>query len=227
MRFWDGTVWTPQTFVVEKPARPVGYRFAMLGQGIRAGLILSLLIGLGEIALYIWGLTMFDDAIAAGDIDRLSTFDDLNSALSISEVVVFLVTGIVWVIWQYQLAASAAAGVLDRNPGWHLGSWFIPLANLVMPFQNVRDLWRNFTDRPGSALVGWWWAATLLSGLVLRVGAPNEDEAGLGPLQTEVSWWLVSAVIGLASASLALVIVHRLTIGGLARSAVGVRSGSS
>ncbi|MFL6105861.1 MAG: DUF4328 domain-containing protein [Marmoricola sp.] len=226
MRFWDGAAWTEQPFPVQGRDNPVGYRFALLGQGIRAGLVLSVLVALGEVGLFSWGLSMFDEAVATGDVDRLSRFDDLHRVLSIGGSVVFLVTGILWVIWQYQLARSAAPGELDRSPGWHIGSWFIPFANLVMPFQNIRDLWRNFVGSGSTAILGWWWAATLATNVFLRVGTSGNDD-GLDSLKSEVSWWLTSSVIGIAAAALALVIVHRLTVAGLAKSAAGTRSGPS
>lgn len=226
VRFWNGAAWTEQHFAVQGPGDPVGYRFALLGQGIRAGLLLSLLVGVGEVALFVWGLSMFDEAVATGDLDRLSRFDDLHQVLSISGLVLFVVTGILWMIWQYQLARSAAPGELDRSAGWHVGSWFIPLANLVMPFQNLRDLWRRFVGSRRTAILGWWWAATLATHVFPRLGTSGDD-TGLDALKSEVSWWLASSVIGIGSAALALVIVHRLTLAGLAKSAAGARPAAS
>ncbi|RNL78861.1 DUF4328 domain-containing protein [Nocardioides marmorisolisilvae] len=226
IRFWNGAAWTEEHAPVPGPDQPVGYRFALLGQGVRAGLLLSVLIAIGEVGLYAWGLSMFDEAVATGDIDRLSRFDDLHSVLRVSGSIVFVVTGILWVIWQYQLARSAAPGELDRTAGWHLGSWFIPFANLVMPFQNLRDLWRKFVTPASTAIIGWWWAATLATNVFLRV-ASSGDDPGLDALKAEVSWWLASSVIGIAAAVLALVIINRLTVAGLAKSAAGGRPGPS
>jgi hypothetical protein len=223
MRFWDGSVWTEQTFAARQANTPVGYRFALLAQAVRAGLILSLAGGIGEVVLYAWGLSMFDDAFATSDVDRVARFDDFNAVLSIGGTIVYLVTCVLWVIWQYQLANSIADQV-DRSPGWHLGSWFIPFANLVMPFQNIRDLWRKLIS-PDAALVGWWWAATLASGVALRISLSYDSGDGLGGLKSEVRIWLLSSVVGIVSAVLALVMVRKLTMGGLRNSASGGRSG--
>jgi hypothetical protein len=220
LRFWDGAGWTPQTFRPGPANKPVGRRFATLGKVIRLGLMLSLLIGAGQILLYSWGLSMFDDAIAAGDLDRLSRFDDLNLVLSVSDVVVFLVTGVVWLTWQFQLASSFPPGDLERTPGWHLGSYFIPIGNLWMPFQNMRDLWRRLVT-VDALVLGWWWATTLLTELFVRIGSAQNSADGLSSLKAEVGWWLASSIVGIPSAALALVVVQRLTIGGLKRSASG------
>lgn len=223
MRFWDGIVWTVESYAAPNTARPVGYRFALLGRTIRTGLVLSLLLGVAEVGLYGWGLSMFDDAFAAGDLNRLSNFDDLNRVLSICDGVVFVVTGIIWVIWQYQLARSAGPNQLERSPGWHIGSWFIPFANLVMPFQNMRDLWRKFVSER-TALIGWWWATTLFTNVALRFGTAGSGET-TSDFKNDVSLWLASTLVGLVSAGLAIVIVRRLTAGGLARSASGPPAG--
>jgi len=222
-RFWDGTVWTEQVFKNASADTPVGLKFAMLGQGVRAGLLLSLFVGLGEVALYIWGLSMFDSAIANGERDRLTRFDDLNEVLTISGGGVVLVTGILWLIWQYQLASSITAK-LDRSPGWHLGSWFIPIANFVMPFQNVRDLWRKLVS-VDTAVITCWWLAVVGTGLSQRIASAYDSSEGLGGLKAEVGWWLTSSVIGTGAAVLAIVMVRKLTIAGLQNSASGGQAG--
>ena len=204
MRFWDGSAWTEQSYALQARLHPVGYRFAVLAQVIRTGLILSLAIGVAEIALYAWGLSMFDTAIANGDVERLSRFDNLNKVLTIGEAVLFVVTGIVWMFWQYQLARSARPGELERSPRMHVGSWFIPLANLVLVFQNVRDLWRHFVGTRTS-LLGWWWATMLLANFVIRLGTPDENDYSISSLRTEVSFWTASSVLDVVAAALALV----------------------
>lgn len=224
MRFWDGATWTDQTFAAPQANRVLGYRFALLGQAVRAGLVLYLVASLAEVALHVWGLSMFDHAFAIGDIGRLSRYDDLNAALTIGEGIVGLATGIVWLIWQYQLADSARPGELDRSAGWHVGSWFIPFANLVMPFQNMRSLWRRFVS-PDSLVVGWWWATVLASGLSVRIASASGSSGGLDGVKTEVGWRLAATLIAVGACVLAIRVAHKLTLAGLANSASGGRSG--
>jgi hypothetical protein len=53
---------------------------------------------------------------------------------------------------------------LRFTPGWAVGWWFVPFANLVKPFQTVRELWK--ASDPGAPdwwgsetlpVIGWWW----------------------------------------------------------------------
>ena len=57
---------------------------------------------------------------------------------------VFVATVVLWCVWQHraqQKAIVLAGGGLRFTPGWAVGWWFIPFANLVKPFQTVRELW--------------------------------------------------------------------------------------
>ncbi|MFL6022542.1 MAG: DUF4328 domain-containing protein [Marmoricola sp.] len=220
VRFWDGGAWGAQTYAAEPATPRLGSGFATLGRVIRIGLRLSLLVGVGEVLLYAWGLSMFDDAIAAADLDQLSLFDNVNRVLSISDAVLFVATGVVWLVWQFRLARSITPGDLERSPGWHVGSYFIPVGNLWMPFQNLRDLWRRLVA-VDALILGWWWTTVLLSWLFQRIGSAQDASVGLSSLKTEVGWWLASSAVGIVCAALALVIVRRLTIGGLAQAASG------
>ncbi len=98
--------------------------------------------------------------------------------------------------WLLCLALSVALGVLvivflwraSKNlqawgrtgarlgPGWSIGSWFIPFANLVMPVLIIQDLWRGSDPAAGrdewrgrvsgSVLVGFWWASWIVMWLL-------------------------------------------------------------
>jgi len=58
--------------------------------------------------------------------------------------------------------------VLRRGPGWAIGAWFVPFANLVLPAQVMNDLWAAGTPPSERAeqpehgrLVAWWWGVSL------------------------------------------------------------------
>ena len=91
--------------------------------------------------------------------------------------IVSIVTWVSWLVWQHRAQANAWAMPSSTRPrmtpGWAVGWWFVPVANLFMPFLGVRELARRSSagageDRRSSHLVlaTWWlcWiAATLLS----------------------------------------------------------------
>jgi hypothetical protein len=113
--------------------------------------------------------------------------DNRVIASAVIWLVVFAVTAIVWCVWQHLAQRNAielAYGKLEFTPGWAVGWWFVPFANLVKPFQTVRELWKashgghNGRVVATWSVIGWWWAlwliASVLERLTLRVGSGND-----------------------------------------------------
>lgn len=117
----------------------------------------------------------------------------------------------------YRLMKNAHALGSDDDlisPGWAVGWYFIPFANLVMPPRAVGQIWRTtFKHRGeperGSAIIGWWWTFWLISGVVLSASeaiARNSATEVLpdslylvlmvGYLLRAVAGWLLLAVFG-------------------------------
>ena len=76
----------------------------------------------------------------------------------------FLATAVTWLVWQYQLAASAPVR-LRHSPVGHVIWWFVPFASLVVPRSAIGNLWHAYgTRRAGdpAAPTPWvfslWWA---------------------------------------------------------------------
>src|SRR5262249_5509194 len=74
--------------------------------------------------------------------------DAVNFANNAAAVLGFfaLVAAILFIIWMWRAAKNNEA--LERSqprlgPGWAIGGWFIPLANLVIPVLVAQDLWRG------------------------------------------------------------------------------------
>jgi hypothetical protein len=75
-------------------------------------------------------------------------------------------------VWQHR-AASAARALgfpAHRSPAWGVGSWFVPVVNLWMPYGAVRDCLPP--DDPHRAHVLRWWLAWIAgTWLTLAAGA--------------------------------------------------------
>jgi len=174
LRYWDGAAWKQQwkdskSSGAPRQVRPVGPAFFRLGVAIRVGLRIQAVVIALQVALFAWGLTMIDDAVATGDLDALDRYDDVDLVLTLVFVLPMIVTAICWSVWQYQLARSASHQDLTRGPGWHAWAWYVPIVSLWFPFQNVRDLWRRRFGSRGHVMLGWWWAGWILSTVVDRI----------------------------------------------------------
>jgi hypothetical protein len=133
---------------------------------------------------------------------------------------------VLFVIWMFRAAKNNEA--LERRgarfgPGWSIGSWFIPFANLVIPVLIVQDFWRGSSSDhargdPGwrrasaSALVGWWWAAWIVS--IVRFaysGSGLHSSSSLDDIETSNTVALVGVSLLAIAAVLALCVVRALS----------------
>jgi hypothetical protein len=178
-------------------------------------LVLSALAGLPHLALY--------RRISRGEFvppEHVENARALVGGASIVWIVVFLVSVLIWCIWQHraqQVAIDLTAGRSAFTPGWAVAWWFIPLANLVVPYLAIRDLWRSSHTPPGTVsarktwwVLPWWWA-TWVGWLALAVigGATDTRTAHGIVIQDAIN---ASAFAGAAlSAGLAIVIVRAVS----------------
>jgi hypothetical protein len=124
-----------------------------------------------------------------------------------------LATAILFVAWFHRAYANAWALGLRGAPavGWAIGGWIMPFLNLVYPFHIASAMWRQATaERVGSsAIVGVWWAALLIGHF--GDGFGNSMVARANSTQSGMQVLLASALLGVTSTVLAIVIVRRLT----------------
>jgi hypothetical protein len=78
---------------------------------------------------------------------------------------------IVACIWQHRAAsAGRALGIPSRrSPAWGVGSWFVPVVNLWMPYSAIRDCLPP--DDPHRPRVLHWWIAWLASAYLSAAAA--------------------------------------------------------
>jgi hypothetical protein len=138
-----------------------------------------------------------------------------------------LAIAVVFIIWFWRAAKNNQA--LDRHPrlgpGWAIGGWFIPLANLVIPVLIAQDLWkgsesarprgdRAWRGEPASPLVwSWWglWIAASVAAAVSSLYGPSVIDDG-GTDFRPANMWLLAAAVALAgAAALAVYVVRQLS----------------
>ncbi len=144
-------------------------------------------------------------------------------------LLVFIATVVVWLVWQYRAQVNAqhlTTNKLKFSPGWAVGWWFIPFANLVQPFLAVRELWQasgatgSLEEGTWPVLVLWWitWLGFNLVSVVARDAFARATDAPA--LTTADEGNLIAMVLGIASAVFAIAIVR----GVLGRQESGTRA---
>lgn len=107
-----------------------------------------------------------------------------------SQIAVFLVTGIVFLIWFHRSYRNLRAygAELPHGTGWAIGGWFVPVLNFFRPKSIANIIWKaNDPELPipvGAsweqvnvpAFVHFWWGMLVLSSLVSRYAASLIDD---------------------------------------------------
>ncbi|WP_351235668.1 DUF4328 domain-containing protein [Streptomyces sp. NPDC002133] len=112
----------------------------------------------------------------------------------------FLLTGIVFLRWLWQMRVNAEAlapGGHRMKRGWTTGAWLVPVACFFLPKRIINDIWAASSppDRPrrtGVLLTSWW----LLFVAAQLVAHPS---ASRGPLSTEMAGAALYVVAGVLS----------------------------
>jgi hypothetical protein len=123
-------------------------------------------------------------------------------------MVLSLAVSIATLVWLYRVF-DAYRDKTKYSPGFAVGSWFIPFANMVMPPLVVRDAMRAVTGEGASGLVFGWWIAYLLHTVYTAVGPSLFMGQGfdLATLQA-LSW--VGTILAFASYGLLWAIVKKI-----------------
>lgn len=135
----------------------------------------------------------------------------------------FLATSVLFILWFHRARRNAEvfeSGVQRMGPGWAVGGWFVPVANLWFPYRVACGIWEaSARPHPDG---GWrtvhkttlnlWWGGWILSLLASRIAVSRWNRAQ-EPEQVSDAAALVAAAdaLDLVAAVLAIVFVRAVT----------------
>lgn len=168
------------------------------------------LITIGTEALGVIAIARFLDGSVG--TEALDAYDAMTTPIVLLSSAVLLATGICWVVWQYRAAASVPAAALRRTPGWHVGSWFIPVVAWWFPVQNVSDLVRASRAAVGPGVIATWWTLWIGGNIAyLVVNRLQFAATTLPELSTSAVVSIIGELLTIGAAVFAWIIVARIT----------------
>ena len=168
---------------------------------LRLALGLTMLIAAASAVVQLVRCAFFD---APGNL-QLVPYQDLAAiaqALGVAALVALGLTGLLWIAWSRRMEADATAlGVGESSIGtqgavlW----WFVPFANLLVPFGLILGLDRRLADQDHPSRDGLtftWWLAFLLSagallGTFLEIAGTSDPTASRTALLANGLAWLL------------------------------------
>ncbi len=139
----------------------------------------------------------------------------------------YVATVVIFLVWLYRAHSNLYALMptnLEFSSGWTVGWWFIPFANLVKPFQAVREVWwesdpevpegQSFlTSSLHSAptYMVFWWFAWLASNIASNIAGRVYDPESLDTVIPSGIAFLIAGILSVIAAVLAIYVVRDIT----------------
>jgi len=205
---------TPQTSYVSAHPRARVARILLV-----IGAACSALIILAEI-----GQLLFPEFSEGQELtDNPGGFVALFSygALTILGAVIFVLTVIAFLMWLHRSSSNLPEFGYWKSqgysPGWAVGSFFVPIANLFMPYQAMKEIWKksrpanseslSFSNSPPGFFPAWW-AFWLTSNFATNIHF--RMSGAQAPREAAIIVGIVSEVLSIAAAGFAIEVIKEI-----------------
>lgn len=157
---------------------------------------------------------------ATANAESMLFWADILAILNLCAYMGAIVTFCCWLYRAYRNLAALRVDGLAYSSGWAVGSFFVPFANLVVPFLVMKELWKGsdpaFVDEAsnewnrarGTSLQSLWWAAWLVGSIT---GGTSAYYAAEGLDATASSLGALSAASVAFAGVMLIVLVVRIT----------------
>lgn len=171
---------------------------------IAGALILAYLV-LEVISLSVDGLTLIG---ALGTDDESVTAGIVGIAMLLN-LLVFIASAVMISMWIHRAHANLFAAHLEGleyTPGWSVGWFFVPFANLVKPFQAMRELYNRSHGRddghkaPSPGELTTWWGCYLAGSIAGNISFRLDNGSILAPPEGATMFAILSSVLLIVSA---------------------------
>ncbi|MGW1466707.1 DUF4328 domain-containing protein [Streptomyces sp. NPDC002308] len=163
-----------------------------------------------------------DENFAAVPTEDLDAADTLYGVAGLFQVLAYLACAVVFIIWFFRMRkyiGALAQDAFERSPGWAIGSWFVPIGALWMPFRIAVQMWEAATRTLGSEPARYpspwpvrlWWGLFLLSGAAGRFASEYDIDAPLTEIRSAALQTAVSDGLDIVAAAAAVYFAVRLT----------------
>ena len=190
---------------------------------------LSIILAIAMIGLYILQVELFCRGASGEALTAINLQDNFlrQSSLGIARMAVTACTILSFCCWAWRChrnLPSLGARGMDYTPAATVGSFFVPLLNLVRPFYAIAETWKASNphladdDRAGwkgltnPSLLEWWWATWIMTGCGLAINPPLPPLSdNYSALSVVTCAYLVLDVFQILCGVLAILVVREIT----------------
>jgi hypothetical protein len=146
---------------------------------------------IARVAVLIW--LAADGALAISSLMAIAALGGLGSSIRVDPPLADSVSGVTGIAYTVAMVASVVcvgrwimrvngnAHMLSErmtmSPGWNVGWFFVPLANLWKPFDGIRQTWQASSNPadphsvPVPAFLRWWWGLWIVTNVLGNISA--------------------------------------------------------
>ena len=159
-------------------ADPAGFRDpTLLTRWLKALLWIGVALTVISFASGLMELKLLSDMQAGetpppGAADSNDLRQQIIGAIRFVEIVTVIIVFAIWIYRANYNARQLGAEGMEFTPGWAVGWYFVPLANLWMPYMAMKEIWKasaapaNWQDQPRGSILPWWWGFFLISNIL-------------------------------------------------------------
>ena len=162
-----------------------------------------------------------------GEDGAMSTWLMIQGLIYLLRFPTYTLTAVLFLVWLHRAHSNLEAleaSNLQFTPGWAIGWWFVPFANLVKPFQVVREVWWDSDPeidnepvflseslRSAPTYMGVWWATWLLSNIAANITSRVYDPDTMSNVEVGGLLFIITGVLSVIAAVLAIMVVKDIT----------------
>lgn len=141
---------------------------------------------------------------------------NLYDKLSLCTGLTFIFCAFIFSFWIYRANNNThslhAQKEFEFTPAWCIGSYFMPIKNLIWPYNAMMEIWQNDTlnnSDKDSDIIAVWWISFLLMNFLAVISSKFSVNT-IADMQTSVMTSSASSVCGIVSAVAAIKIIRKI-----------------
>jgi hypothetical protein len=188
-------------------------------------LIAGIVVAVATILVSFWQIAR----LATGEVgseEDLTPADGAQILVGLLAIGVSIATIVLFLLWFHRVARNLAPlGVRNQqySPGWAVGSWFVPFANLFVPYRIAKEIWvKSDTNTetygfltsestvPG--FMGVWWGFWIVSNIAQNAATRLSFRASSPADLTTSEWVSIGAeLLSIIAAIFVLQVIKDIT----------------
>jgi hypothetical protein len=134
-------------------------------------------------------------------------------------VILFIIIYLMWKYLVFHNLQAARVQGLKHSPRGAAGWYFVPFANLIKPYEVMKEIWQAtfysegteaWKDRKASRLITFWWLTYLIGNVIAGQNTFNHDGT-IGSYRMDAILICISEPLIIAAGVLLIVLIKRIT----------------